>query len=111
MVVSEKCDVYSFGVVALETLMGRHPGDILSSLQLASTQGMKLYEVVDKCLPLPNNVKVFFEMIRVAVVAFGCLNLNPCARPSMKSVSQSFVTELTPLNIPLCEISAATHES
>ncbi|RHN44229.1 putative protein kinase RLK-Pelle-LRR-XI-1 family [Medicago truncatula] len=30
MVVSEKCDVYSFGVVALETLMGRHPGDILS---------------------------------------------------------------------------------
>lgn len=105
MVVSEKCDVYSFGVVALETLMGRHPGDILSSLQLASTQGMKLCEVLDQRLPLPNNVKVLLDIIRVAVVAFGCLNLNPCARPSMKSVSQSFVPELAPLNIPLSEIS------
>ncbi|KAJ7005619.1 hypothetical protein NC653_005051 [Populus alba x Populus x berolinensis] len=31
MLVTEKSDVYSFGVVALETLMGRHPGDFLSS--------------------------------------------------------------------------------
>jgi len=85
MVVSEKCDVYSFGVVALE--------------------GMKLCEVLDQRLPLPNNVKVLHDIIRVAVVASGCLNFNPCARPSIKSVSQSFVRELTPLNIPLSEIS------
>ncbi|KAM5575784.1 hypothetical protein ABKV19_014636, partial [Rosa sericea] len=32
MEVKEKCDVYSFGVVTLETVMGRHPGDFLSSL-------------------------------------------------------------------------------
>ncbi|XP_062028306.1 MDIS1-interacting receptor like kinase 2-like [Rosa rugosa] len=32
MEVNEKCDVYSFGVVTLETVMGRHPGDLLSSL-------------------------------------------------------------------------------
>ncbi|XP_042941175.1 MDIS1-interacting receptor like kinase 2-like isoform X1 [Carya illinoinensis] len=32
MTVTEKCDVYSFGVVALEVLMGRHPGELLSSL-------------------------------------------------------------------------------
>ncbi|EOY29538.1 Leucine-rich repeat receptor-like protein kinase family protein [Theobroma cacao] len=32
MRVNEKCDVFSFGVTTLETLMGRHPGDLISSL-------------------------------------------------------------------------------
>jgi len=105
MVVSEKCDVYSFGVVALETLMGRHPGDILTSLQLASTQGMQLSEVLDQRLPVPNNVMVLIEIICVAVIAFACLNLNPSSRPTMKCVSQSFSTELKPLSILLSEIS------
>jgi serine/threonine protein kinase len=105
MVVSEKCDIYSFGVVALECLMGRHPGEILSSLQLASTQSMKLCQVLDQRLPFPNNAMVLLDMIRVAVVAFACLNFNPSSRPTMKCVSQSFLSELTPLTIPLSEIS------
>ncbi|XP_058736289.1 probable leucine-rich repeat receptor-like protein kinase At1g35710 [Vicia villosa] len=104
-IVSEKCDVYSFGVVALETLVGRHPEGILSSLQLASTQNMKLCDVLDKRLLLPNNSIVLLDIIHVAVVAFACLNLNPCYRPTMKCVSQCFVTKLTPLKIPLREIS------
>ncbi|GAU27140.1 hypothetical protein TSUD_104490 [Trifolium subterraneum] len=105
MVVSEKCDVYSFGVVALETLMGRHPQELLSSLQLASTQSTKLCEVLDQRLPFPNNAMVLHDIIRVAVIAFACLNFNPCSRPTMKCVSQSFANELTPLTIPLSEIS------
>jgi serine/threonine protein kinase len=105
MAVNEKCDVYSFGVVALETLVGRHPGDLLSSLQSTSTQSVKLCQVLDQRLPLPNNVIVIREIIHVAVVAFACLNVNPRSRPTMKRVSQSFVTELTPLSIPLNEIS------
>ncbi|KAG5560019.1 hypothetical protein RHGRI_003336 [Rhododendron griersonianum] len=32
MEVNEKLDVYSFGVLTLEVVMGRHPGDIISSL-------------------------------------------------------------------------------
>ncbi|KAK3199322.1 hypothetical protein Dsin_022737 [Dipteronia sinensis] len=32
MIVIEKCDFYSFGVMSLETLMGRHPRELLSSL-------------------------------------------------------------------------------
>ncbi|KAK2413598.1 putative leucine-rich repeat receptor protein kinase [Trifolium repens] len=105
MVVSEKCDIYSFGVVALECLMGRHPGEILSSLELASTQSMKLCQVLDQRLPFPNNAMVLLDMIRVAVIAFACLNFNPSSRPTMKCVSQSFLSELTPLTIPLSEIS------
>jgi len=105
MVVSEKCDVYSFGVVALEILLGRHPEEILSSLQLTSTQDIKLLEVLDRRLQRPNNEMVSLDIIRVAVIAFACLNLNPSSRPTMKCVSQSFSTQLTPLSIPLREIS------
>ncbi|KAJ1401520.1 Tyrosine-protein kinase, active site [Sesbania bispinosa] len=54
MVVSEKCDVYSFGVVALETLVGKHPKEILSSLQSTSNHDIALCEVLDQRLPLPN---------------------------------------------------------
>ncbi|KEH21508.1 probable leucine-rich repeat receptor-like protein kinase At1g35710 [Medicago truncatula] len=105
MAVNEKCDVYSFGVVALEALVGRHPEDILSSLQSNSPQSVKLCQVLDQRLPLPNNDVVIRDIIHVAVVAFACLNINPRSRPTMKRVSQSFVTELTPLSIPLSEIS------
>ncbi|WJX80658.1 hypothetical protein P8452_63626 [Trifolium repens] len=83
MVVSEKCDVYSFGVVTLETLMGRHPQEMLSTLQLASTQSMKLCQVLDQRLPFPNNAMVLLDIIRVAVIAFVCLNFNPTSRPTM----------------------------
>jgi len=105
MAVNEKCDVYSFGVVALETLVGRHPEDILSSLQSTSTRSVKLCQVLNQRLPLPNNDIVIRDIIHVAVVAFACLNVNPRSLPTMKRVSQSFVTELTPLSIPLSEIS------
>ncbi|KAI7741580.1 hypothetical protein M8C21_019857, partial [Ambrosia artemisiifolia] len=37
MMVTEKCDVYSFGVVALEAIGGKHPGDLLSSLNYLTT--------------------------------------------------------------------------
>ena len=32
MVVSEKCDVYSFGVVTLETIVRKHPKELLTLL-------------------------------------------------------------------------------
>ena len=32
MKVDNKTDVYSFGVVTLEVIMGRHPGELISSL-------------------------------------------------------------------------------
>ncbi|KAL9297149.1 hypothetical protein ACSQ67_023045 [Phaseolus vulgaris] len=105
MVVNEKCDVYSFGVVALETLMGKHPKEILSSFQSTSTDdGIKLCEILDQRLPHPT-FSVLQDIIVVAIVAFACLNPNPCSRPTMKCISQCFLTHLTPFDFLLSHIS------
>ena len=37
MEVNEKCDVYNFGVLALEVIMGKHPGELISFLSSLST--------------------------------------------------------------------------
>lgn len=104
LVVNEKCDVYSFGVVALEILVGKHPEEILSSLQSAPIHNITLCQVLDQRLPTPN-MAVSLDIVRVAIIAFACLNPNPCSRPTMKQVSQCFLTQPTPLAIPLREVS------
>ncbi|KAF8378422.1 hypothetical protein HHK36_029761 [Tetracentron sinense] len=47
MKVTEKCDVYSFGVVALEVIMGRHPGEFISSLPSSVCEDILLEDVLD----------------------------------------------------------------
>ncbi|KAL9397535.1 hypothetical protein Peur_011788 [Populus x canadensis] len=103
MAVTEKCDVYIFGVVALETLMGRHPGDILSS----SARAITLKEVLDPRLPPPTNEIVIQNICIIASLAFSCLHSNPKYRPSMKFVSQEFLSSkrlLGGLEISLLEL-------
>ncbi|KAI5596528.1 hypothetical protein BDE02_02G007400 [Populus trichocarpa] len=103
MAVTEKCYVYSFGVVALETLMGRHPGDILSS----SARAITLKEVLDPRLPPPTNEIVLQNICIIATLAFSCLHSNPKYRPSMKFVSQEFLSPkrlLGGLEISLLEL-------
>ncbi|XP_047166233.1 probable leucine-rich repeat receptor-like protein kinase At1g35710 [Vigna umbellata] len=105
MVVNEKCDVYSFGVVALETLMGKHPKEILLSLQSTSTHDdIKLCEILDQRLPHPT-FSILQDIVVVAIVTLACLNPNPCSRPTMKHISQCFLSQFTPLSIPLHHIS------
>lgn len=61
MEVKEKCDVYSYGVATLEVIMGRHPGDLISSLTSSSSasssnltvSGWPLKQVLDKRVPYP----------------------------------------------------------
>ncbi|KAF8399385.1 hypothetical protein HHK36_015249 [Tetracentron sinense] len=55
MIVIEKIDVYSFGVVTLATLMGRHPGELLSSLSLPATKTIMLKDVLDPRLSPPTD--------------------------------------------------------
>ncbi|KAA3456026.1 putative leucine-rich repeat receptor-like protein kinase isoform X4 [Gossypium australe] len=106
MIVTEKCDVYGFGVVALETLMGKHPEEVLSWLSSPnSLANMKLVDVLDNRLPLPTSQLVTQNLVHVATLAFACLNLQPKSRPTMKVVCEEFLSRQTSLGIPLRMIS------
>ncbi|XP_058188000.1 probable leucine-rich repeat receptor-like protein kinase At1g35710 [Rhododendron vialii] len=70
MVVTEKCDVYSLGVMALETIMGRHPGDLLSSLMSPPSENMMITNVLDPCLLAPTNPIVAGNIVVATTMAF-----------------------------------------
>ena len=75
MVVTKKCDVYSFRVVALEIIMGRHPGDLLTSLSSPSSQNFMLNEILDQRLP-PLNQLVAQDIFIVVTIALACLRTH-----------------------------------
>jgi len=92
MRVTDKCDVYSFGVVALEVMMGRHPGDLLSSLSsikpsLPSDPELFLKDVLDPRLEAPTG-QAAEEVVFVVTVALACTQTKPEARPTMHFVAQ-----------------------
>ncbi|XP_031395997.1 MDIS1-interacting receptor like kinase 2-like isoform X1 [Punica granatum] len=90
MEVNEKCDVYSFGVVTLELIMGRHPGDLISS-SLSSVYHMQLKEILDRRIPYPKD-EIMADLISILDIAFSCLSYRQKSRPSMKQVSQGLST-------------------
>ncbi|OWM63595.1 MDIS1-interacting receptor like kinase 2-like [Punica granatum] len=111
MKVTEKCDVYSFGVVALETLMGRHPAEMMCSIASSSpgpqsspssssamlsllqeyTEHMPLEDMLDERLPAPRP-ETIEEIATIVRLAFACLNSNPQLRPTMQQVSRELST-------------------
>ena len=111
MRVTEKCDVYSFGVVSFEIMMGRHPGELLSSLQSSNTistsqdnSNMLLKDVLDQRL-LPPNDSVAEQVVFVLNVALACTRLAPESRPSMRAVAQELSASTQPCIIePLDQI-------
>ncbi|KAG5053782.1 hypothetical protein JHK85_006292 [Glycine max] len=104
MNVTEKCDVYSFGVVTLETLMGRHPGELISSLSNSTAQNMLLKDILDARLPLPNLGKDTHDIMLAVTIALACLCLKPKFRPSMQQVVGQFSNFKLPLSLPFHEI-------
>ncbi|XP_021280908.1 probable leucine-rich repeat receptor-like protein kinase At1g35710 [Herrania umbratica] len=106
MVVTEKCDVYSFGVLALETLVGKHPAEILSLLSAPSSlQNIMLIDVLDPRLSPPTCQLVAQNIVHVATIAFACSQADPNLRPTMKHVSQMFLSCQRSLRNPLRTIS------
>ncbi|CAJ1826005.1 unnamed protein product [Sphenostylis stenocarpa] len=109
MEVTEKCDVFSFGVLCLEIIMGRHPGDLVSSLLSSSsaaiTHNLLLIDVMDQ---RPNHPlkSVVGDIILVASFAFSCLRENPGSRPTMDQVSKSLMMGKSPLSdqLPLIRL-------
>ncbi|KAM1023098.1 hypothetical protein ACFXTH_043949 [Malus domestica] len=115
MKVNEKCDVYSFGVVALETIMGRNPGDFFSSFSLVPSSStsssastlpphqMSIVDVLDQRI-LPPTHQEAGEVLSIVKIVFSCLNPSPHSRPTMKQVSQLLSTHKMHLSKPLCMI-------
>ncbi|KAJ4966417.1 hypothetical protein NE237_018266 [Protea cynaroides] len=87
MIVTEKCDVYSFGVLILETIMGRHPGEFISSLSSRNAKNITLEDVLDPRLPAPTQL-VAQALTLSMMLAVACIHTNPKSRPTMQYISQ-----------------------
>lgn len=91
MVITEKCDVYSFGVVALETIMGKHPGELLNGIWSNSTPPVAIKDLLDSRLNSPLiQPGVAQNIVLTLTLAIACLHPNPKARPTMQHVAQEF---------------------
>ncbi|KAJ1413620.1 Tyrosine-protein kinase, active site [Sesbania bispinosa] len=97
LTVTTKVDVYSFGVVALETMMGRHPAELISSLSEPSTQNKKLKDILDSRIPLPFFRKEMQDIVLVVTLALACLCPDPKSRPSMQEVANELIVCKPPL--------------
>ncbi|CDP19862.1 unnamed protein product [Coffea canephora] len=104
MEVNEKCDVYSFGVLALEVIMGKHPGDFISSILSApsstsTAHSVLLKDIADPRLSSPSKQESNIVVL-VAKLALSCIDPNPQLRPTMKQVSDQLSKEIpTQFNI------------
>ncbi|XP_021812864.1 MDIS1-interacting receptor like kinase 2-like [Prunus avium] len=89
MKVTEKCDVYSFGVLALEVIMGKQLGNVVSSFSFPSTTyaNILLKDVLDQRLP-PPTPQLQDELITIARLSIACRHSHPKSRPTMHMVSQ-----------------------
>lgn len=95
MKVTEKCDVYSFGMVTLEVIIGRYPGDLISSLASSASSSSSnstascwpLKQALDQRIPYPDG-DTLGQVAFIVKMAFTCLSAKPEHRPSMQQVSQ-----------------------
>ncbi|RVW75029.1 MDIS1-interacting receptor like kinase 2 [Vitis vinifera] len=104
LVVTEKCDVYSFGVVALETMMGKHPKELIT-LPPSSAQSIMLGDILDTRLSPPADLRVLKDVIPVVRMALKCIDSNPQSRPTMQHVSGALLAHSPFPKVPFHEIS------
>lgn len=112
MEVNEKNDVYSFGVLLLEVIMGRHPGDFVSSIStialstpsssssFTNKSNILLNDLLDKRLSLPTDEAA--EQVVVGMkVAIACLHPSPKFRPNMQQVCVQLMKDWKPFQSSL----------
>ena len=69
MKVTEKCDVYSFGVLILELIIGKHPGDLVSSLSSSPGEALSLRSISDERVLVSQgqNREKLIKMVEIAL--------------------------------------------
>ena len=88
MVVTEKCDVYSFGVLALEVLMGKHPGELITSLQNpGAARNINFEDLSDRRLSPPVTHDIADKLAFLVRLSVSCLSSKPEFRPNMRTVN------------------------
>nr|XP_023875638.1 probable leucine-rich repeat receptor-like protein kinase At1g35710 [Quercus suber] len=92
-------------VVVLETIMGRHSGELISSIASSYARDMMLKDVLDPRLSPHINQNIAKSMVVVVMLALACLRSNPKSHPTMKHVSQEFLVRRLPLSKPFYAIS------
>lgn len=97
-------DRKSFGVVALETIMGRHPRELISSLSNPTSQNM-LKDILDSRLPLPYFLEDTQDITLLVTIALACLCSKPKLRPSMQHVVEKLRSFKLSLPVPFHETS------
>nr|KAJ0219100.1 hypothetical protein LSAT_V11C300124170 [Lactuca sativa] len=104
MVGNEKCDVYSFGVVALEVIMGKHPGELITSLPILSADYPVPANVGDSRIPPPSS-QVEKQIKLVLSLSRACLSSNPHERPTMRQFQSWFnkINEFESLDDQKCD--------
>ncbi|KAI4332709.1 hypothetical protein L6164_017595 [Bauhinia variegata] len=86
--VTEKCDMFSFGVLALEILMGKHPGELVSFMPTPGVHNISIAEILDPCLS-PLTVRPSLkELALIFNLAISCLQTSPQSRPAMRTIAQ-----------------------
>ncbi|RVX04582.1 Cytochrome b561 and DOMON domain-containing protein [Vitis vinifera] len=87
----------AFGVVTLEVIMGRHPGELITSLLSSASSSSSSPSIVDHCLlndvmdqrPSPPVNQVAEEVVVAVKLALACLRVNPQSRPTMQQSCSS----------------------
>ncbi|KAI4332694.1 hypothetical protein L6164_017582 [Bauhinia variegata] len=86
--VTEKCDVFSFGVLALEILMGKQPGELVSLIQTPGDHNISIAEILDPRLSPPTMRPSLKELALIFNLAISCLQTSPQSRPAMRIIAQ-----------------------
>lgn len=68
--------------------MGKHPGQLIPSLNATAGEKIDLKDVVDPRLPPPPSTKIVDELTFMVELVVTCIHGNPQCRPTMQSVSQ-----------------------
>ncbi|XP_073261490.1 MDIS1-interacting receptor like kinase 2-like [Populus alba] len=86
---------------ALEIVMGKHPDELISTLQSSTDQQeIELKNVLDPRLPPPAAQRIEKEVVSVVMQAFSCLKVNPNFRPTMHDVTNALSKAHSHFHLP-----------